>query len=60
MQMYIQSETKHLFFQQMQPYFDAVMLTESWSTNDTDVFHLPSYKTVYLTGSQAVMEEFPY
>ena len=37
----------NIFFEQVQLSFDAVMLTETWCTNDADVFRLPSYKTIY-------------
>lgn len=33
--------------------FSVIMLTETWSTNDRDVFRLEHYKTFYLNRTNA-------
>lgn len=37
-----------LFFEQLDFVFDVIMLTETWSTDDANVFRLPSYNTFHL------------
>lgn len=40
-----------LFFEHLDQEFDVIMLTETWSTDDTNIFRLPSYNTFYLNRS---------
>lgn len=42
-----------LYLEQIKQSFDAVLLTETWSTDETTVFRLPSYNTFYLNRSKS-------
>lgn len=40
-----------MFFEQLGQSFDTILLTETWSMNDTDIFRIPNYSTFYLNRS---------
>lgn len=42
-----------LYLEQIKQSFDAILLTETWSTDETTVFRIPLYNTFYLNRSKS-------